>query len=188
MHDYAIEEKLRENVIVVIVIIYILFAIIATNIMNDITARISENYGYAQINYIQIILSVVMPSVGYGIFYVVYDKFVWKWFYRWHGIPNLNGSWKAEINSEIRSYTSVIEMKIKQTWTKIKVSGTSNYKSDTCDYESHTLSRTAAIIKSGSGTFLVYTYRIKRRNNKNTNEIVYEGYNKLEYIKNEEQY
>lgn len=175
MHDYAIEEKLREKVVVAVVIIYIVLAIIFTPVIDNIINRLCIYFGYTEIRYLKIILSVIMPGIEYGILYSFYDKIAWKWFYKWHHIPNLNGKWKADIISELKTHKPIIEMEIKQTWTKIKITGTSLYTN------TETSSQTAAFINEEGNWYFIYSYAIKRHNNEAMNDVIYTGYNKLGY-------
>lgn len=70
---------------------------------------------------------VAAPSglMVFGLFFLLFDRFVWKWpcFYSLGliKIPNLNGDWSAEISSSATGEKIMANVKIHQTYSKIRI-------------------------------------------------------------------
>jgi len=99
------------------------------------------------------------PSVlgFYGIFYRVFDKYLWRnHILRRIGVvnlPNLNGNWKGHLTSSFDNYKTKYDASINilQNWTRIGIS------LDTENSESRSLTA-AIIIESPNTSVLSYEY------------------------------
>jgi hypothetical protein len=72
-------------------------------------------------------LVVAAPSgiALYGLLFLMLDKFIWKWPWLYSlgiiKIPDLNGDWKAEISSSTTGNKILAQVKIHQTYSKIRI-------------------------------------------------------------------
>lgn len=164
MHDYAIDAEKRKKITMAIVLLYVLGAFVFVRLDDVIKIVIYQIVGVFVGNgaagqegiYINAVVSILFPGVGVGVLYLVYDRWLWKCkpIVRWHGIPNLNGNWIAEIESPLKNGRKPkIEMEIKQTWNKIQVNGISKTGTST-------VSESASLLMQHGQMYFSYSYWI----------------------------
>lgn len=174
MHDYTIDEGKRRRVIERIVVLYciLVFVVSKTTSGGDVFQSVLEkyNFGEGDVKFIKAIFTVAVPTIGIGVFYYLYNKWIWKWSWvmKWHGIPNLNGVWNATVKSGLKDHESHITMNIRQTWNMIQVTGISTHGT-------RTASETASIMKIHGSTYFSYSYWI------HNDRQWYPGFNSLLY-------
>lgn len=143
MHPYSIETGERKNILLLLAVVSIIFA-----------------WGFYKIlgNY-EIVLSwwVESPSIlfFYGLFFIIFDKWLWKLF-RSIGFvktPDLNREWDGHIKTSFDAHSSEIKANVKifQTWTKIKVILTADHSSSYSEAAS-------IIVEAPEGKYLSYQY------------------------------
>ena len=175
-----INNKLRRRVNEVLIGLYLIFVFAVRyfvgNDLSDIALkafaafRIPVNYDVWI--YIEDLLTIILPGVGIGVVYWIYDKWVWRWrlVKKWHKVPDLNGHWEATIDSPLKgNRRPIIEMTIQQTWNKISIYGKSEYGTET-------ISDSAMVMEKEGGTYVGYSYRIHHKK-----EPSYPGFNILIY-------
>jgi len=128
MHVYSINSNKREEVIRIITIIDLILSSwleyqgIIDNISNWMMINIlnisSDNYIY------HLVLSgvhAIVPVGIYGISFGLYNKFIWKWkvLYRWHHIPNLNGKFTCDIQTQKLFESILHDLKFDETHVRI---------------------------------------------------------------------
>lgn len=188
MHDYAVEADKRRQVILVIFGLYILIVcgmtvfrnnplywltdrmqeFLIRNLREDVSAEVS-------LAFVKIVSSTFVPGIGIGVFYTLYDHFLWKWkpFKALHKIPDLNGKWIAEISSPLKGeYHPQIKMEIRQTWNKIQVYGVS-------EHGTSTFSESASILEQHGQVYFSYSYWIHQFGGQ-----CYPGFNSLKVEEN----
>lgn len=143
MHPYSIDIEERKNILLLLAVVSIVLL-----------------WGfYKALNYYKIILPwwLESPSVlfFYGSFFVIFDKWAWKFFRKISFIktPNLIGEWTGHLKTSFDEHSSEIEatLKIFQTWTRIKILLTTE--------QSTSHSETASIvIDTPEGKYLSYQY------------------------------
>src|SRR5262249_6392060 len=98
------------------------------------------------------------PFGIYGLLLLAMDKWSWKWgwlrFILFIRVPNLNGTWAAEIKSSYDNFVATHEatITIQQSWTSMIV----RLKSETSDSYSLVAS---LLVNSAPGQILSYQYR-----------------------------
>jgi len=143
MHPYSLDTDERKNVLLILAI-----------------ASIILSWGFYKIfNEYKITLPwwVESPSIlfFYGILFVAFDKWAWKFFRKFSFIktPNLNGEWDGYLKTSFDEHSSEMKanLKIFQTWTKIKIILTTE--------QSLSYSETASlVIEAPEGKYLNYQY------------------------------
>ncbi len=109
----------------------------------------------------------------FGLLFLLFDNFVWRWplLYRLGivKIPNLNGSWAAEITSSENSGGGIkAEINIHQTYSKIRIRLETN--------ESHSLSQMAAFEMADPTFFnLRYEYSAEYQRDQNAEILRHYG-------------
>ncbi len=143
MHTYSIDTQERKNILLILAIASIVFS-----------------WGfYKIIGYYQISLPwwAESPSVlfFYGLLFVVFDKWLWRYFRRINFIktPNLNGVWNGNLKSSFDNHSAEVKatLKIFQTWTRIKILLSTDQSS------SHSESA-SIVIDAPEGKYLSYQY------------------------------
>lgn len=175
MHDYTVCSEVRRKVIEVIICFYLIVSLLSAGYAEKYFEAISFLENAFVKEYIKTVFSIVCSGVGVGAIYILYDKWLWKYFIFLHKIPNLNGKWRAVVESPMKgSYIPEIEMEIKQTWNKIQIRGCS--KSGT-----ETISDSALLTEIYGRVYLGYSYWIHRKQDQ-----IYRGFNMLEYSEENE--
>lgn len=180
MHDYMIKNKVRRKVNEILIGLYLIFVFavryfVGNNLVEitlEIFDKLESFVNYDAMLYIGDLLSIILPGVGIGAVYWIYDKWAWKWRWvkEWHKVPDLNGHWKATIDSPLKdSRKPVIDMTIQQTWNEISIYGKSQYGTET-------ISDSAMVMEKQGGTYIGYSYRIHHKT-----EPSYPGFNILIY-------
>lgn len=176
MHDYAIDEKKRRRVNVIIVGLYVLASPLIACLNNGLEggfrsladSLLGRKIADSEWIYISTVLSMILPAIEVGLFFKIYDHFIWKCFIWLHKIPNLNGKWVAEIKSPLKGgYKPEIHMEIRQTWNKIQVNGMSARGTAT-------ESVSASIVEERGELYFSYSYWIHHNG-----EQHYPGFNSL---------
>ena len=126
------------------------------------------------LNIIKVLFNISIPITFYGFFMRFYNEHFWKYLYKWHKIPDLNGKWTGTVVSPVKNNGKpvTIDMKIIQTWNKISITtqtGGSVGKSETVMIDS-----------SLTETKLKYSFRIERKG-----QPTYIGYNELIFNRDE---
>lgn len=121
-----------------------------------------------------------VPSSGlafFAIYYVLFDKYIWKWFAKarfWFVTPVLSGEYSGELLSsrdEMQEPTE-ITIKIKQTLTKIKISLHTS--------QSTSKSEMAAIlVDEPDGPLLIYEFINDHRKIADPNLTIHRGLTRL---------
>ncbi len=162
MHSYSIDRDLRVRVAVYIFIISIVISVI----LNDYCADIIENFMVVLENgkagnvlkvleWLEVNQNILGVSFWYGILTWFYNDVAWKWkcFKALHGIPDLSGEWEGNLKSSFNDKEIPMEMKVKQTWSKISI------QTDFTKTNSLSSSNVAAIYVDGSkGTQIFFGY------------------------------
>ncbi|MCA2533915.1 MAG: hypothetical protein IM553_05595 [Microcystis sp. M57BS1] len=113
MHSYATNSKDREIIPLWLAAIAVAFALLL-------------NFSIKALN-LEIPWWIDAPSVMgfYGIFYKLFDEFIWSWQVkkiRFSNIPNLQGTWVGSIQSSYNNNVyDDIYLSINQSWTNISV-------------------------------------------------------------------
>ena len=143
MHPYSIDTEERKNVLLILAI--------ASIILSWSFYKIFNEYKIALPWWVE------SPSILflYGIFFEVFDKWVWKFFEKIKFIrtPNLNGKWEGYLKSSFDEHSSEMkaDLQIFQTWTKIEIILTTE--------QSTSYSETASlVINKPEGKYLSYQY------------------------------
>jgi hypothetical protein len=125
-----------------------------------------------------------IPSSGLGffaIFYLLFDKYVWKLFSNnnfWFETPNISGEYEGELLSsrDDKQTPTIIEIKIKQTLTKIKIS--LHTKQSTSKSE-----MAALLVDEPDGPLLIYEFINDHRKVADPNLTIHRGLTRLTYNK-----
>lgn len=90
-----------------------------------------------------------------GLLYLLWDRWVWKWklLQKLHRVPDLNGTWKAEVVSDVLKKPRACVLRIRQTWNEI------NFTLQSPMMGGETVS--AAFFGNVSERHFVYTYWCK---------------------------
>jgi hypothetical protein len=184
MHTYSVDSNERVKIIAWMVIIsYILTLGInyMLNLVNNLICNIEllDNI-VSKIEFIGIdIRQFTLLAVFWGI-YELFDKRLWKTKFFQKTcvkIPNLNGEWEGEFNSNYNGCTKGnAKLKIEQTWTKIRITSDNE--------QSNSYSRVAGILlNTNKGINIVYQY--ENRTNEKSVESMHDhrGYSDLIYKK-----
>lgn len=125
-----------------------------------------------------------IPSSGlafFAIFYLLFDKYVWKLFSNnnfWFETPNISGVYEGELLSsrDDKQTPTAIEVKIKQTLTKIQISlhtAQSTSKSEMA----------ALLVDEPDGPLLIYEFINDHRKVADPNLTIHRGLTRLTYNK-----
>lgn len=178
MHVYSIDNSKRDKVIAVISVADIALTAMleyyklegkVINWLLVTTLHISETHFVYYL--VSACIHALVPISIYALLFWFYENFMWKWgiMYKWHNIPNLNGSWEGTVKSPLKPRTVNITAEIKQTWNKLQVSTQSPH--------SRAYSETAVISTEPDGeTYFRYSFQTLREG-----EAPYIGYNKLRF-------
>lgn len=173
MHDYLVKNTVRRRVNELLICGYLVVAFVMRFFVgNNLETKFKVPISSDKLLLLEMILSIVLPGISMGVVYWIYDKWGWRW--RWvkrlHKVPDLNGQWKATIESELKKERKpVIEMTIRQTWNKIQIYGQSEQGTET-------ISDLAMVMEINGGISLGYSYWIHHKN-----EPSYSGFNILRY-------
>lgn len=131
MHVYSINRAVREKVIVILFFTNILLYLILNYILKaqidflkiilmkfEIVQSLFQSY-----DFLDILIDSLNISILYAILYFFFDKILWKikWINKYLNVPNLNGLWTGStISSSDKNNNHMIEIKVEQTWSKIK--------------------------------------------------------------------
>jgi len=170
MHSYSIDTEERKNFIFYLALFSILLSWVFFKILNN--CKITFPWW------------VESPSVlfFYGLIFIIFDKWCWK-FFKKIGIiktPNLYGEWEGYLKSSFNKHSSEIKatLKIIQTWTKIKISLTTE--------QSISQSKTASfLINNHEEKYLYYQYINEPRQYANKKMHIHYGTTKLYLDKKE---
>ena len=143
MHTYSIDTNERKNILLILAVISIVFSWIF----------------YKTLGYYNLSLPwwFESPSVlfFYGLSFVIFDKWLWKYFKKINLIktPNLSGEWNGNLKSSFDDHSSEVKatLKIFQTWTMIKILLTTDQSSSYSESAS-------VIINVPEGKYLSYQY------------------------------
>lgn len=109
MHTYSIDTDERSRVIFGLVTISILMFWYCNHLITvyDVPS----------------IINVPTPFVIFGVLYLIFDNFLWKFkiFSLVVKTPNLIGVWDGQYISSYKGVVIPAKLKIKQTWTKIEI-------------------------------------------------------------------
>lgn len=113
MHQYSISHHDRK-------VVYYLLALLSSLAgigVGLVVESVRSKWG--------IIVAAPSGLMIFGLFFTLFDHFVWKWpvFYTLGliKIPNLNGDWSAEISSSATGEKIMANVKIHQTYSKIRI-------------------------------------------------------------------
>ena len=143
MHTYSIDTNERKNILLILAVISIVFSWIF----------------YKTLGYYNLSLPwwFESPSVlfFYGLSFVIFDKWLWKYFKKINltKTPNLSGEWNGNLKSSFDDHSSEVKatLKIFQTWTMIKILLTTDQSSSYSESAS-------VIINVPEGKYLSYQY------------------------------
>lgn len=173
MHDYMIKNAVRRKVNELLICGYLIIAFVMKSFVeNNLEAKLTVPISSDSLLLLEMILSIVLPGISVGLVYWLYDKWGWrwKWVKRLHKVPDLNGQWKATVESKLKNGRKpVIEMTIRQTWNKIQIYGQSEKGTET-------ISNLVMVMEINGGISLGYSYWIHHKN-----EPSYPGFNILRY-------
>lgn len=184
MHTYSVDSNERVKIIVWMVIISYFLALIINYVLNfvyDLICNIEvlDNI-ISQIELIGVGIRQITILAAFGGLYELFDKKLWKtklFQKTCVKIPNLNGEWEGEFNSNYKGSTKgKAKLKIKQTWTKISITSDNE--------QSSSYSRVVGILlNTNKGINIVYQYE-NRTNEKSTKSMHdHRGYSDLIYTK-----
>lgn len=123
-----------------------------------------------------------VPSSGlafFAIFYQLFDKYIWKWFSNynfWFKTPNISGVYKGELLSsrDNKQTPTKIEIKIKQTLTKITISLHTNQSTSKSEMA-------AIIVDEPDGSLLIYEFINDYRKTAEPNLTIHRGVTRLTF-------
>ena len=102
-----------------------------------------------------------LPTIGFGIFYFVFDRWFWKIrvfrFQLLSGTKNLAGSYCGVLISDFEEVRKQVTLTIEQRWTRCVIF--MDISDD--DSTSSSMSTMAAVEKKGSRATITYAYRNK---------------------------
>ncbi len=192
MHDYAIDSDKRRKATLIVAVIYLLLVTAVALLGLLVETILSSQPFWAGVNTLQqkswwsvleSVLGFVVPGIEIGAAYALFDQHVWKlkWITRFHKIPDFNGDWIAHIYAPLKhpsglaqgGFDSEIHMQIKQTWTKIAVTGISDHGTRTDSY-------TASIAEKNNRVIFSYSYYIEPSFGRGSGQM-YRGFNSLYY-------
>lgn len=146
VHEYSIDVDNKKIYFFLALFSFIVSMLIATIL----------NYLISITHFIEISVSISSLSL-FGIFYTLFDKYVWKWkLLTKIGIvktPNLNGEWKGELYSSYFNFAKKQDASliIEQNWSKIYIKGNFNQSSSSSN-------TTSLKVNSGGSIKLLYSY------------------------------
>lgn len=185
MHAYSIDRRLRTKVAVVLFMISMVFSLLAKQLCSGWLEQIAihlETSGWKQvvnlIEWFEVNPNILGIPFWYGMLMGIYEKWVWKWplLYKWHHIPDLNGTWSGTLTSSYNGKTIPMEMKIKQTWSQI------SFQSTFTKTNSESYSNVAAIyVEGNNGIEISFAFR---NNSYSVSDKIqsYDGYNILKLV------
>lgn len=164
MHPYSIETEERKNILLLLAVVSVV-----------LTLSFHKVFSYYEVTLPWWIES---PSIlfFYGLLFIVFDKWLWKFFRNMRLIktPNLNGEWCGNIKTSFDEHSSEVKASIKifQTWTRIKVILTTEY--------SLSYSEVASVIAAApEGKYLSYQYTNEPKSNTIQTMSIHKGTAKL---------
>lgn len=134
MHPYSIDLKKRTRIWTIVLLVlltagtYTFFErrTCLISLLTNLEAKLDSIIPLVSWGYISIVLT---PGIIFGIYYYLFENFIWKWRYinKLIGIPNINGKYKGTLESSFRiegSNEKTPPMKmiltVKQNFDKIK--------------------------------------------------------------------
>lgn len=109
MHAYAIQSPEHKTIL-----FYLAFLSIATT-----------SFVHVTFNHIPVSFSAPSAFAIYGILFIGFDRFIWKWkFLRQLGLirtPCFNGTWDVNFQSSLHPTSQYGTLEVSQTWTKISL-------------------------------------------------------------------
>lgn len=127
-----------------------------------------------------------VPSSGlafFAIYYTLFDKYIWKWFAQikfWFKTPVLNGEYAGQLLSsrdDMKEPTD-IEMKIKQTLTRITISLHTSQSTSKSEMAS-------IIVDEPDGPLLIYEFINDHRKVADQNLTIHRGTTRLTFNEND---
>ena len=127
-----------------------------------------------------------VPSSGlafFAIYYQLFDKYIWKWFSNcnfWFETPNISGEYEGVLLSsrDDKQTPTKIEIKIKQTLTKIKISLHTSQSTSKSEMA-------ALIVDEPDGPLLIYEFINDHRKVADPNLTIHRGLTRLTLNKEE---
>lgn len=116
MHPYSIDTNARQTVYFVLAIVaFVIPGLVASDWVTHVVGdKLSYPFGV---------------GATFGVLFLLFDHVLWNWFQFILHIPNLNGTWTAKGISSYEDPATgkptefVMEYQIKQTFTRIEISG-----------------------------------------------------------------
>lgn len=176
MHDYSVNNRDRDNLIYIMVVISAFVGPLLTLSMTKFSGWAKRTFPHLGLGY----TSTVSSGVVFAIIYQLYDKWLWRIpGLNYLKIPNLNGKWKGNVRSSYDDYAKdyPIEIRIKQTFSQIEI--TLSNETSSSD------SSMAVIYPSGTHPKLTYFYYNRPRNKSNEEMKAHPGVAELEIIDKE---
>ncbi len=183
MHVYSIDNDIRKKVILGLFVISIIFSTVLTSLLAKKIDSVLDSMKKIEcindvlgiVGILGISLNFIGVPILYTIIYLLFDHILWKkkCIIKWLKIPNLNGEWVGKLKSSFCNEDLItMEMKINQTWSKIK------FVSRFPDTNSKSESDSATIFIESNGDIKVGFAFINR--SKEVHSQQYDGYNILE--------
>ena len=123
MHDYAIDRHPKQKVLFMLAFV----AILATPVINSALVSMGTKVGLAA-GWMTTVGTVVPVSAFFGLLYVLFDRYLWKWsmLRRVLLVPDLNGEWECRGRTALKKgaaveFNWVGTLTISQSWSKILV-------------------------------------------------------------------
>lgn len=175
MHNYSINNNIREQIIRIISIVSYVIGLVFMylNIPNKLLQLF--NLGDCVVAKMVIYTFSCLGVVSlYNILMYIYNKYLWrrKFLLDYCHIPDFNGRWEGKIYSPLKDRAHKITVDIKQTWNNIVIHTHTENGADA-------VSTSAEVCINGSETILSYSFSNIR------NGYRYVGYNSLQYYNNE---
>lgn len=113
MHTYSIDSQERRNIFIFLITLGIITAIFVSQRLPQ-TELISQ---------LKLLIDPTSPLFFISIFWLIFDRILWKKFARLRLIqtPNLNGKYKGKLKSSFSDSEHIINLSITQTWSKISI-------------------------------------------------------------------
>jgi len=114
MHDYSIDTQIRRYVHTGIAVISLSLPAVVSNLAAQIGVPFAITFPLSF-------------GATLALFFILFDRFVWRWFSWLHKVPNLEGIWIAEGESSYEdpdageNYQFTMEVRIRQTFSRIEV-------------------------------------------------------------------
>ena len=130
MHQYSLDKKIRERVLYIIVILSVALSPVLKNLFAGLIETIGSFINQSEalslfaktIKDAELVPNVIGVPVIYGLLFLLFDRFLWKFkpLNRILGVPNLSGKWTGKLQSSYDDEYYEMTLEIKQTWTKIQ--------------------------------------------------------------------